>query len=162
MRFWEVYTKDEGYRESSGEIEGSRRIQNLAKKDFVGMLMHTDLVGAQLQKREDRWTAATSQEQVVCRECGRTFRGPQETYKRDISVYRREASQLRNRVVLSNAQHARDGLGVLVALLSTENVREKVRTHSFNINKKLILLLSSILLVPLLRSVTSSPCACVP
>ena len=53
---------------------------------------------------------------------------------RDISTYRREASQLRNRVVLSNAQYARDGLGVLVASVCTENafMKQKAGTCSFN------------------------------
>ena len=52
----------------------------------------------------------------------------------DISAYRREASQLRNRVVLSNAHYARDGLGVLVASVCTENgfMRQNAETCTFN------------------------------
>ena len=66
---------------------------------------------------------ATSQERWHAENLGKP--SEDKGTSRDISANRREASQLSNKVVLYNAQHACNDLGVLMALVYIEN---KART----------------------------------
>ena len=77
-----------------------------------------------------RGTTTTSQEQVVCRECWKIFR-------REGDLKRHKCLQERSKPVeqqSSSVQYARDGLGVLVAPVCTENafMKQKAGTCSFN------------------------------